>query len=56
MTDLMVMIGKATVMRLARWLCVGAVVVSVAQRMTALPTQLNSRIEELLPHRWRQSD
>jgi len=24
--------------------------------LTGLPTQLNSRIEELLPHRWQQAD
>ena len=24
--------------------------------LTRLPTQLNSRIEELLPHRWKPTD
>ena len=24
--------------------------------LTKLPTQLNSRIEELLPHRWQRAD
>jgi transposase len=24
--------------------------------LTRLPTQLNSRIEELLPHKWRPAD